>query len=136
MLNSQDENFMIDYVFGSLEESEELAFSERRTRDPLFDRYYRLILNALRPILEARTDESEQNRSRRGSKNLSSRTMLFIRNAVSQKTESSERPATTADPAANQTTMSLNFTDAMNETISEKHCVAIREENESIAEKK
>ncbi len=136
MLNPQDENLMIDYIFGSLEESEEAAFSERRNRDPHFDRYYRKILNALQTILEARTDEREQIQTRLKSKNLTARTMSFIRNAPSQTTASSMSASAFAENlSANQTTRSMNLMDAMSETISEKRSVAINEEIESVAEK-
>ncbi|MBQ2820308.1 MAG: hypothetical protein IJF17_01835 [Thermoguttaceae bacterium] len=137
MLNPQDENLMIDYVFGSLEESEEAAFSERRNRDPYFDRHYRMILNALRPILEARTDEREQAQTYEKSKNLTARTISFIRaNRSENRGENQDVFNLTHDSTVSRATRAINVMDSMNETVLDKKHVLKFEESECAAEKK
>ncbi|MBQ4143405.1 MAG: hypothetical protein IJD43_08030 [Thermoguttaceae bacterium] len=83
----QDENLIIDYICGALDEPEERVVSQRLVHDGDFCQLYRQLLQALRPILSVRQDTAENQKFRKSSTGLADRTLAALRKRQTQKLE-------------------------------------------------
>ena len=87
MKTCQDENLIIDYICGALDEPEERSVSQRLINDREFCQFYRQLLQVLRTILGARRNEADNREIRERSTGLAARTIAKLHDIQMQKPE-------------------------------------------------
>lgn len=106
MYKFEDENLIIGYILGALEEAEEIEFSQRLACDREFCNLYKQILAVLRPVLRSRNEAKWDKIARAEVQGLTERTLQRLK----------ENPEIVQEMYSEATTSELT-SEALSETV-------------------
>ncbi len=75
----EDENLIVGYILGALEEAEETEFSQRLAREQEFCDFYKRTLASLRQFLRSRNDLDWDKQARMEARGLAERTLQRLK---------------------------------------------------------